>query len=123
MPRYKSGPNGWLANIQNDESFMVGFPQELSPKEKAELRNIFESPLFQKALSNARQMKPSAFIPGLDTEQGHRIAANRLHEIRGWKLFEVALSKQAMVIPKRKEAPRDNFPDAGRIEQEFKSNT
>jgi hypothetical protein len=123
MPRYKSGPNGWLANIQSDESFMMGYHQELSPKEKSELRSLFESPLFQKALSNARQMKPSAFVTGLDGQQGDKIAANRLHEIRGWKLFEVALSKQAMVPPKKKETPRDNFPDAGRIEEEFKPNT
>lgn len=121
MPRKKFGPYGWLANIHSDESFGMGLNHDLSPDEKVELRKLFDGPLFQKALANARLMKPTAFAPGLEGQYGAQIASNRLHEMRGWKLFEVALAKQAIAIPKRREMPKDNFPDEGRTEAEFKS--
>ena len=125
MPRHKTGLNGWLANIQNEDSFEGGVPKEFTPAERRELREIFESAVFQKALFNARLSKPSIFpsnhpINPLDTALGHVIATNRLHELRGWRMFEVALSKQTLVPAPRRATPQDTFPDEGRIDHEAK---
>jgi hypothetical protein len=116
MPRKKRGLNGWLANIHDDEKFGVGIHQELAPSEKQELRAIFASPVFQKALANARLSKPVLFGMSFDTALGHVASNNRLHEMRGWKMFEVALALQAEAPRAKRPAPQDNFPDAGRIE-------
>jgi hypothetical protein len=116
MPRKKSGLNGWLANIHDDEKFGVGIHQELAPSEKQELRHIFESPVFKKALANSRLSKPPVFGVSYDTALGQLAANNRFHELRGWKMFEAALALQAEPPRTKRAAPQDNFPDEGRID-------
>lgn len=119
MPKKKSGLNGWLANIHDDEKLGVGINQELAPSEKQELRTMFESEVFRKALANARLSKPALFNADFNSALGHIAANNRFHEMRGWKMFEVALAMQAEAPRAKRQVPQDNFPDEGRIDHKI----
>lgn len=88
-------------------------PLILTLEDRIALRAQFASSAFKKALHNARLQKPGAFTPGLNGPLGATIANNKLHEIRGWEMFEAALAVQIAdpALPKAKIV--DDYPDAG----------
>jgi hypothetical protein len=108
-----------LAPLAN-EPFIPDLTQDLLPEEKGELRAFFEGALWKKVLANVRLARPSLFPTGLDTPLGPQIALNRLHQLQGWKLLEVALAQPIMApLPKRKQLV-ESYPDAGRHDFEMK---
>lgn len=68
----------------------------LNLEEREAFRAAIKSPAFQKALRNIRNLRPSVFTHELNSALGATVANNRLHEIRGWELFEAALWKQSL---------------------------
>ncbi len=87
----------------------------LSLDERTALRLALKSPGFQKALRNIRHQKPSPFTAELNTTLGSTIANNRLHEIRGWEMFEVALGKQALDPVIAKPSLKESFIDESKL--------
>ena len=109
-PRLKAA----LAPRVNDEPFVPDITQDLLPEEKGELRAFFESRTWKKVLANVRSARPSLFPLGMDTALGPQIAINRLHQLQGWKLLEVALAQPILApLPKRVQLV-ESYPDAGR---------
>lgn len=88
----------------------------LSLEERSALRVIFKTPAFVKAWNNAKLAKPGVFIGGLNEKRGKKIANNRLHEIRGWEMFEAALQRQILDPVLKKPAAPDDYPDAGLVD-------
>jgi len=86
----------------------------LSVEERAKLKEIFETPVFRKAFSNARLSKPTAFPPGLSTVLGPQIALVQLCRIQGWELFEAATFLQTQDPKLKKQPIEETFPDSAR---------
>jgi hypothetical protein len=115
-PRLKAA----LASRVDDEPFVPDLTSDLLPEEKGELRAFFESRTWKKVLTNVRSARPSLFPTGMDTSLGPQIAMNRLHQLQGWKLLEVALAQPILApLPKRKQLV-ESYPDAGRPDFEMK---
>jgi hypothetical protein len=115
-PRLKAA----LASRVDDEPFVPDLTSDLLPEEKGELRAFFESRTWKKVLTNVRSARPSLFPTGMDTPLGPQIAMNRLHQLQGWKLLEVALAQPILApLPKRKQLV-ESYPDAGRPDFEMK---
>ncbi len=97
MPRPKSAKAG-VAPREIEDTIIREEPVPLSFEERTALRAMFASAPFKKALHNARLSRPPEFGQGmnaaLNSALGAVIGNNRLHEIRGWKMFEAALGKQ-----------------------------
>lgn len=89
-------------------------PAPLSEEQRKRLRAILNDDVFRLALSRVQNMKPSAFTatPGV---QG---ANDRLHEIKGWELYEHALFLQAETPKLKSEKPTETYPDQGLIDHE-----
>lgn len=89
-------------------------PAPLSDDEREKLRAILNNDVFRLALARVQNMKPSAFTaaPGV---QG---ANDRLHEIKGWELYEHALFLQAETPKQKSERPTETYPDQGLIDHE-----
>lgn len=85
--------------------------QILSLDERTALRAMFTSAAFKKALHNARLSKPSEFAgpAALNSALGSIIANNRLHQMQGWRMFEIALGKQV----------EDPKPTPTRVEDDY----
>lgn len=112
--------NAALASRMNDEPLVPNITQDLLPDEKGELRAFFEGHVWKKVLANVRLSRPSLFPTGLDSALGPQIAINRLHQLQGWKLLEVALAQPIMApLPERKQLT-ESYPDAGRPDFEMK---
>ena len=111
MPKQKSARAG-VASREIEDTITREEPVALTLEDRTALRAFFASAPFKKALHNARLKQPSVFTAGLDTMLGATISNNRLHEIRGWKLFEAALGTQ-VEDPKLKPvaAPDDYLRD------------
>ncbi len=96
-----------------EENLLRETPVPLTSEERLAFRAALKLPAFQKALRNIRLAKPSANIgrDALNGPLGAAIGNNRLHEIRGWEQFEVALGTQGLdpVItpPKAREKYQD----------------
>lgn len=95
MPRKNSGI-GRVATVK-DEALVVQPPVALSLEERLELRKVFDSAVFKKALKNCRAYKVGVNDPFtlLASPQGGQIALMRYHEIKGWEAFEKRLAQQA----------------------------
>jgi hypothetical protein len=107
MPRPKSA-SVRVAPHEVEDTIIREEPVLLTLEDRTALRAMFASAPFKKALHNARLSRPSEFGTGmgvaLNSALGAVVGNNRLHEIRGWKMFEVALSKQ-IEDPKVPPAP------------------
>lgn len=86
---------------QQVENPIAPAPFALTHEERIHLRGLLADPVFVKAWTNAKAREPSIYIQGtlgvakpLDGAQGMQIGNNRFHEMRGWKMFEVALTTQ-----------------------------
>jgi hypothetical protein len=92
----------------------------LTFEERNTLSSILSNPVFVKAWRNAQLHKPSAFIPSviLNAEFGPQSGTHRLHEIRGWEMFQAALVKQIEEPKPKQEKPMENFPNEGTLEHE-----
>ncbi len=96
-----------------EENLLRDLPVPLSLEERQAFRTAIKLPAFQKALRNIRLEKPGVFIgkAELNSSLGSISANNRLHEIRGWEMFEAALGKQGLdpvlTPPKAKEKYQD----------------
>jgi hypothetical protein len=93
MPRKPSVKVG-VAPREVEDTIIREEPQVLTLEDRTALKAFFASASFKKALHNARLKQPAVFTGGLDSQLGSVIANNRLHEIRGWKMFEAALGSQ-----------------------------
>lgn len=86
---------------------------KLTLEERNHLSEILRDPIFTKAWNNAKWEKPSAFVSGqpnpLSTPMGLQVASNRLHEIRGWELFEAAITRQIKDPPIAKGQVVENW--------------
>lgn len=115
MPRRKGLKDAGLVPQQIEEILRPA-ANPLTLEERGELRAILSAPLMRKVWNNARWARPGAMIPKseLNSALGSVIANNRLHEQRGWEMFEAAILIQ-IADPKiaRKEPIPDNYPDAG----------
>jgi len=109
-PRLKAA----LAPRMNDEPFVPDITQDLLPEEKGELRAFFEGHVWKKVLANVRNERPSLFPRDLDSALGPQIAINRLHQLQGWKLLEVALARPIMAPQPQRKQLVESYPDAGR---------
>lgn len=108
MPRKKSASAGVAPReIEVQDSIIREGPVALTLEDRTAVRAFLVGSAFRKVLHNARLKMPSAFTVGLDTALGSVIANNRLHEIRGWKMFEAAIGSQ-VEDPK---APAPKAPD------------
>lgn len=87
----------------------------LSLEEREAFRAAIKSPAFQKALRNIRNQRPSVFTHELNTALGTTIANNRLHELRGWELYETALWKQSLDPVINAPQAREKYVDESTI--------
>jgi hypothetical protein len=94
-----------------EEKLLRDAPVNLTLDERTAFRAALASPGFQKALKNIRHGKPSVFTGELNSPQGAVIANNRLHEIRGWEMFEAALGAQAIDPVLKPARAREEFID------------
>lgn len=94
-----------------DQKLVLEPAVPFSYEERVELRRVFESKAFKKALLNCRHGKPSADIPFsvLNSAIGGIVANNRLHEIRGWEKFERELARQANDPAAKLTVPVDDY--------------
>jgi hypothetical protein len=92
MPRKKS----LIAEVAPppEATVLPEVPYLLSLSERTALRAMLTSPVFKKALHNARLRKPPLAPSGLDSALGGIIANNRLHQLQGWAMFEASLGKE-----------------------------
>ena len=85
----------------------------LDMKQREELAKMLNSDVFQLALGNALAMKPSPFLT-LDTitdaNRAMLTANNRLHEVRGWELFSIALFAQAEEPKPPQQRTEETYP-------------
>lgn len=107
-------PKAFGVGTRTDENTgpTIPAPVPLSHEERVKLRELFADPVYRKAFSNARLMRPSAFAhsEGLNGALGGQIANNRLHQIQGWEMFEAALAKQALDPLPPKKLLEETFP-------------
>ena len=96
---------------RGEENLLRDPPVPLTLDEREQFRAAVRSPFFQKALRNIRHVKPSAFIPNLNSALGATISNNRLHEIRGWEMFETALGTQALDPAPKLPQARETYID------------
>jgi len=115
MPK-KTRPYVELASHLTCEPALIPKYRDLSLEEREKIRLFFNSPLWEKVLNNARCEAPSLFPEGMNTALGSQISSNRLLQLQGWKLCEVALVKQIMPPPEKRKQLTETYPDAGRIE-------
>lgn len=98
-------------------------PDPLTQKERERFRAILADEVFRKVLARVQNMKPSAFTGGVSdasksaTDRA-QTANDRLHEIRGWEMFEHALFLQAEDKKRRADPAQETFPDSGMIDYE-----
>lgn len=94
--------------------FPVFTYESLVLKERERLREIFADPVFQKAIRNAHARKPNTNPHGIGvapTEHSLLIASNRLHELRGWEMFEGAFFMQAEErVPRTQTTLTETYP-------------
>lgn len=111
MPRRK----GFKARLTpvHEEQIIPQLVVPLTMEERGEFRKILETPLMRRVWNNARAAKPSEFAGDLNLKRGKRIANNRLHEMRGWRMFEVAIFKQVYDPKPVANAPKETYPDSG----------
>lgn len=90
-------------------------PPPLTTEERQQLRAMFDSPVFRRALELARQSAPALFHQGGEFagEHGVQNAANRLFQLQGWALFRAALLMQSADPSPKRSVPHESFPDAG----------
>ncbi len=105
--------NVQLATGQDEESILRELPVPLTLDERVRLRAIFKEPAFVKAWKNAKTFAPGPNPSGLNAELGDRIAVNRLHEMRGWVMFEAAILRQVEDPPLKAVKVVENYPDSG----------
>lgn len=98
--------NAGVAPREVEDTIIREDPVVLTLEERTALRAMFSTPAFKKALHNARLGKPSEFVGDvlLNGPLGAHIGNNRLHEMRGWKMFEAALGRQ-VEDPKPRPTP------------------
>jgi hypothetical protein len=107
--------NAPLAPALNEDSVLLEPQSLLSLEERNALKLIFATPAFVKAWRNAKVSAPSPMIPvsTLNAKRGEKAANNRLHEMRGWKLFEAALLRQTLDPVLRPQRAPEEYPDSG----------
>lgn len=111
MPKVRTAKRGVAP--QQIESPIRNPPVPFTLEERQELRSLFSQPVFAKAWHNAKLAKPSAFVAGnpspLNTALGAMVGNNRLHEIRGWELFEAAILRQVNDPSPPKSVVQENY--------------
>ncbi len=111
MPKAK-GLKPQLA--QAEAEFIREAPVPLTLEDRTALRTMFQSQAFKRAWAMAKLSEPTAFPGGdLAGPTGEKIAVNRLHEMRGWKLFEVALMSQINEPKPKVSRAEESWPDTG----------
>ncbi len=119
MPK-KSAERG-AGPPQDQEPFLLEQKMEFLPEERVELRKFFETTAWRKVVHNARLSRPAPMVTlpaAFDIAENRRqMNSERLSEMRGWKLCEAALARETIHPQERRVAPKDNFPDGGRIDQ------
>lgn len=97
---------------------------QLNLEERTHLAALLNDPVMQRALGNCARCKPGVFIaaagPDVAAHKSAELATlaanNRLHEIRGWELFEAALYRQLEDPKPRREPTAENYPESGRTD-------
>lgn len=114
MPKSKALKASPLVQ-EAEDTILLQAEIPLTLEDRIALRAALTSGYFKKALHNARLSMPSVNPPGLNSALGSVISNNRLHEMRGWRMFEAAIGRQ-VEDPKLKLAvAKENYPDAGRV--------
>lgn len=114
MPKSKALKASPLVQ-EAEDTVLLQSEMPLTLEERVALRAALTSTYFKKALHNARLFSPSVTPPGLDTVLGSVIANNRLHEMRGWKMFEAAIGRQVADPKPKPVVAKEDYPDAGRV--------
>jgi len=119
MPKIKKPQKARVAPVQKDHAAdepIKGSYQPLVMEERDRLTAIFTDPAFVKAWRNAKLLGPRLFNGNFSGEHGQLAAANRLHELRGFEAFRVALLAQAEEPKTKPERVQEMFPTAGTID-------
>src|SRR6185503_19631118 len=100
-----------VATAECDETLVMDTLAPLAFEDRVELRKIFALPVFRRALKNCRHDKPSTKISRttLDSALGAIAANNRLHQMRGWEMFEEALFAQTLDPAPKRAVAEDNY--------------
>src|SRR6185436_4978171 len=105
---------------QDEDPFILHIKkQEFTVAEREALRKFFESSAWNKALANARMSRPSIMASPADPKSPESVRqanSDRLCQMQGWKMLEVALARETMPPAERRAAPQDTYPDAGRVD-------
>lgn len=96
-----------------EESFIREPAVALTLEDRTALRTFFASSPFKRAWANAKLNEPPVPLADLSGPLGEKIANNRIHEMRGWKLFEAALLKQLNDPAPIVRRAQETWPDAG----------
>lgn len=110
MPRKNS--EGARVATAEDTTLRLDPLVPVTLEERQELRRIFASLAFKKALKNCRRYRPKTDLPLslMGGTQGGQLALMRYHEMKGWDDFERWLAAQA----------DDPKPAAAKPAEEFK---
>ena len=122
MPKKTKLPNARVATALIEER--PAFPKitKLVMEERDRLIEILNDPVFIKAWNNAEAQKPSVFPLGSEQFEGQfgdNRAAHALHRIQGWELHKAALIKQTLETVPAKKANPEEYPEAGKLENEI----
>ncbi len=109
MPRKKS--EGERVATAEDQTLVLPPSVLLTYEERTELKTMFASMAFKKALRNCRLKKPKVNLPRtlLNSPAGAIVANNCLHEIRGWEAFEEAMHEQSENPVAKLPQPKDEY--------------
>lgn len=114
MPR-KSKLTSSVAPKTEEEPITLPAIVPLSTEERRQLRELLATPLMKKVWANARCKKPTEFLGTevLNSPHGYVAANNRLHEQRGWTMFETAILMQTFDPKPPKQKLSETYPDSG----------
>lgn len=99
--------------------FQPDFVAELTPQEKAFLREQLRGGVLAKAMGIAARKMPSVFVTGdVDDHYQNRCMA-RLNQLNGWVLHEAALLAVAAERLMPKEQSGETFPEAATVDADW----
>lgn len=84
---------------------------------------MLADPAFERALALIQIGRPSVYINGTgghvtDATASVQSANNRLHEMRGWDLYQTALFALVREEKPRTPQPTETYPDSGSLDHE-----
>lgn len=122
MPKTKKPKKARVAPVRIEVDHAADEPIKgayvaLVMEERDRLTAIFTDPAFVKAWRNVKLLGPSMYRGNFSGEHGQLAASNRLHELRGFEAFRIALLGQAEEPKQRTARPMEDFGPGGSIDR------